>query len=660
VSDPTSGVSVAGSYPGNTNAITISLGHLGSQVIHAGDRVTVSIPDVTNGPTTGAQALTVSTSSDQAATNSDAYTLTELAGPTITTTGLPGAVVGASYHQALAANGGTVPYTWSLSAGALPAGLSLNASTGTITGVPGSAGLSGFTVTVSDRDGESDAATFSIEVLAGVTTMSAEIPPAATAGQGFALSATVSGGLVTPTGTVTFSDGHGVLCTATLANGGGSCQGQEALAGTYTVTAVFPGDANFAATTATGSLAVSAVPSPVPPGASGSDTAGTAANSATVTASEGDVTAVGSGPGSVTVSTYRGNPTGLAVTGATGSYDDVAVGAGSNFSSLVVTICNVGTANDLAWFDGVIWQPFSSVTDSGNCLTATINASTSPTWSDLTGTAVALVRQAPKAVTTLSGYDQVGADGGVFVFPVGAAGGYYGSLPGLHVSVHDIVGIVPSSNDQGYFLVGADGGVFAFGDTHFAGSLPGDHVSVDDIVGIVPTADDRGYFVVGRDGGVFSFGDSTFVGSLPGIGVHVDDVVGIAATPDDRGYWVVRSTGQVFAFGDAAVLGAATGLGAPASGIEATATGGGYWVVARNGAVAAIGDATGHGSLPQLGVTPARPVVSLVPTGDDGGYWLIGADGGVFSFGDAPNVGSLPGLHVTVTDIVGAVPTLLG
>jgi len=26
-----------------------------------------------------------------------------------------------------------------------------------------------------------------------------------------------------------------------------------------------------------------------------------------------------------------------------------------------------------------------------------------------------------------------------------------------------IVGMVPTTNDQGYFLVGADGGVFAFG-----------------------------------------------------------------------------------------------------------------------------------------------------------------------------------------------------
>ena len=62
-------------------------------------------------------------------------------------------------------------------------------------------------------------------------------------------------------------------------------------------------------------------------------------------------------------------------------------------------------------------------------------------------------------------------------------------------------------------------------------------------------------------------------------------------------------------------------------------------------------------TLPALGVTPARPVIGIVPTADTAGYWLIGSDGGTFSFGDAGFVGSLPGLGADVTDIVGAVPT---
>jgi hypothetical protein len=260
----------------------------------------------------------------------------------------------------------------------------------------------------------------------------------------------------------------------------------------------------------------------------------------------------------------------------------------------------------------------------------------------------------PKA----SGYDMVGSDGGVFVFPTSAHSGFYGSLPGLHISVDNIVGMVPSADDRGYFLVGRDGGVFSFGDTTYEGSLPGLHVAVDDIVGIVPTQDDKGYFLVGRDGGVFSFGDSVFEGSLPGEGVHVDDIVGIAPDNTDKGYWVVGADGTVYAFGDAPALGSAGGLGSPVTGIAATTIQQGYWVASADGNVAARGVARFYGSLPQLHVTPAHPVRAVVPTSDNLGYWLLGADGGVYSFGSTPYVGSLPGLGISVTDIAGGVPTV--
>ena len=262
----------------------------------------------------------------------------------------------------------------------------------------------------------------------------------------------------------------------------------------------------------------------------------------------------------------------------------------------------------------------------------------------------------PRAATS-SGYDLVGRDGGVFVFPTNQGGGFFGSLPGLGISVNDIVGMVPSNDDRGYFLVGADGGVFAFGDAPYLGSLPGLGFSVHDIKGIVPTSDDRGYFLVGADGGVFAFGDAPFLGSLPGLGIHVNNVIGIAATPSGQGYWLVTSDGTVYAFGNATPFGSARETSSPVSGIASTPDGGGFWIVTRNGGVFSFGDATFHGSLPGFGVRPSRPVIGLVPTARGLGYWLIGGDGGVFAFGDSPFVGSLPGLGINVTDIVGAVPT---
>jgi hypothetical protein len=64
-------------------------------------------------------------------------TLTIIPLLTITTTALPSGTVNSSYSVTLAATGGMGAYTWSLTSGMLPAGLTLNPSTGTISGTPG-------------------------------------------------------------------------------------------------------------------------------------------------------------------------------------------------------------------------------------------------------------------------------------------------------------------------------------------------------------------------------------------------------------------------------------------------------------------------------------------------------------------------------------------
>jgi putative cell wall-binding protein len=67
----------------------------------------------------------------------------------ISTASLPTALVGTTYSQALAAGGGTSPYSWTVTAGSLPAGLALSAD-GIITGTPTVRGKATFTVTVTD------------------------------------------------------------------------------------------------------------------------------------------------------------------------------------------------------------------------------------------------------------------------------------------------------------------------------------------------------------------------------------------------------------------------------------------------------------------------------------------------------------------------------
>ncbi len=63
------------------------------------------------------------------------------------------ATVGAPYTATLAATGGVPTYDWTLSAGALPAGLTLNRVTGVLSGTPTLAGTSALTVRLEDSPG---------------------------------------------------------------------------------------------------------------------------------------------------------------------------------------------------------------------------------------------------------------------------------------------------------------------------------------------------------------------------------------------------------------------------------------------------------------------------------------------------------------------------
>jgi len=75
------------------------------------------------------------------------YTLPPLA---ITTTSLPAASVGVAYSATLNATGATPPYTWAVTGGSLPPGLSLNPTTGVISGTPTTPGTYHFTVQATD------------------------------------------------------------------------------------------------------------------------------------------------------------------------------------------------------------------------------------------------------------------------------------------------------------------------------------------------------------------------------------------------------------------------------------------------------------------------------------------------------------------------------
>jgi uncharacterized protein (TIGR03437 family) len=94
------------------------------------------------------------------------YALTIVPPLTITAMSLPGGIVGQSYSTTLAATGGIAPVSWSLTSGALPAGLFLNAATGAISGTPAlnAQGTSSFTIRATDSFGVISTAPFQVRV----------------------------------------------------------------------------------------------------------------------------------------------------------------------------------------------------------------------------------------------------------------------------------------------------------------------------------------------------------------------------------------------------------------------------------------------------------------------------------------------------------------
>jgi hypothetical protein len=85
----------------------------------------------------------------QTATANLSLTIVSQGGPlSITTSSLPNGVGESSYSLQLSAAGGVQPYSWT--AAPLPAGLTLNSSTGLISGTPTTAGGTNVTITVTD------------------------------------------------------------------------------------------------------------------------------------------------------------------------------------------------------------------------------------------------------------------------------------------------------------------------------------------------------------------------------------------------------------------------------------------------------------------------------------------------------------------------------
>jgi putative Ig domain-containing protein len=142
--------------------------------------------------------------------------------------------VGRPLTVSLSATGGITPYAWSLGSGTLPAGLLLDASTGTISGVPEVAGSFPVRVTASDSNGSSTTLELTLTVRAKLAVTSTRLR-SASAGRSYRVRLRVRGGV----GPLTWKLGGGRLPRGLrLDEATGTLSGRPRTAGAYRITVV--------------------------------------------------------------------------------------------------------------------------------------------------------------------------------------------------------------------------------------------------------------------------------------------------------------------------------------------------------------------------------------------------------------------------------------
>jgi hypothetical protein len=123
---------------------------------------------ITGTPTaTGTSTFTVKVTDSAQASATASLSITINGALAITTTSLTGGGVGTAYSSTVQASGGVTPYTWAITSGSLPAGLSLNSATGNISGTPTATGMSSFTIQVTDHESPAVAVSAGLSITIG-------------------------------------------------------------------------------------------------------------------------------------------------------------------------------------------------------------------------------------------------------------------------------------------------------------------------------------------------------------------------------------------------------------------------------------------------------------------------------------------------------------
>ena len=142
----------------------------------------------------GAYSFLIEASDSSGGTVSQSYTLqVSAAAITLSPAALPQGKVGVAYARQITASGGAAPYTFSVTAGSLPQGLTLTAD-GILSGTPGAEGTFNFVISAADSGSSSGALNYQLIVRPAGLVVTPDALPAARVGRAYSIALEASDG----------------------------------------------------------------------------------------------------------------------------------------------------------------------------------------------------------------------------------------------------------------------------------------------------------------------------------------------------------------------------------------------------------------------------------------------------------------------------------
>ncbi|RZA31816.1 MAG: autotransporter outer membrane beta-barrel domain-containing protein, partial [Lysobacteraceae bacterium] len=221
------GVATApGDYTATSGTLSFSPGVVSRTltVLVNGD-TTVEADETFNVNLSGAVNSTIATASGTGTIVNDDVVVT------VTPASLPNPIAGSAYSQVLGAAGGTAPYTFAVTAGALPAGLTLS-SGGALGGTATAGGAFNFTVTATDANGVTGSRAYALTVNPPTISIAPPTVPAAAVAAAYSQGISAAGGVAPYSYAVT----AGALPPGLSLAANGSLSGTPTAGGTFNFT----------------------------------------------------------------------------------------------------------------------------------------------------------------------------------------------------------------------------------------------------------------------------------------------------------------------------------------------------------------------------------------------------------------------------------------